>query len=164
VKRSLLLLLGLLSVAGCDGVSMGAADADGGVPCLQPTVLPEAATGGGAMVRASVEVDLGEVSTGPDPVVLSSVHLRSGGGAPLGPVQTARLSGGTEGLEVAVGGPFAAEGQGLALSPAAGVDLRALASGGRVTLQLELTGGLPAGPSPLTLELCVTKMTPHGRF
>jgi hypothetical protein len=166
VSRSSLLLLALLCIAGCDGVSTDAVDADGGIPCLQPTVMPQLAASAGAAAGASVEVDLGEVATGPDPVVLSSVHLRSSTGEALGLVETARLSavsGGAAPL-LAVAGQPESEGRVLSLSPAAEVDLRGLASDGRVTLQLELTGSFAAGLSPMTLELCVTKVTPHGRL
>jgi len=116
----------------------------------------------GGAVGALFQLDLGEVAPGLDPVVLASVHV----GPVRGVIEGARLSvpgeSGTEDLVLAAG---TASPEGLALVPArAAVDLRALASGGPLPLRLELAGAAFAGPQSVTLDVCVTRLVPHGVF
>ncbi len=149
-------LIALLAVAACGGSTLppNATAPDGGSSCLQPTVMPLLSPPGG-VTSGLVDVDLG----GGDSVVLTSVHIRpSAGGASLAFVEGARLSvpaeaGGTGAL-LASGGSLSDDGLELFLPPGA-LDLRALASGQRLAIRLELAGSLPQGPLSVTLEVCV---------
>lgn len=166
MKRSVPPLFALLVVAGCDG--LGGAPASG-VFCVVPVVMPRLMADGERTASALVEVDLGELATGPDPVLLTSVHLRpSSVGGALHRIEAAQVSvsrgAGPRSLLAAGGG---AEDDGsVLLFPAleTEVDLRALSSDGHLPLHLELAGQVPDGLSPLELQVCVTKVTPHGRL
>jgi hypothetical protein len=159
-------LLALVAVAACDGPG----DAPEAVFCVVPTVMPQLVSGGTGTPSALVEVDLGEVLTGPDPVMLTSVHLRRpSGGAPLRFVEAAQLSVpggmGPAGSLLAAGG-IADDDERVVLFPVLDteVDVRALASGGRLPLQLEVVGTSPPVGASLLVQVCVKKITPRGRL
>ena len=114
-------------------------------PCVRPTVAPTLVAGGSGMPQAFLEVDLGELATGRDPVVLTSVHLRTGPQGAPSEVRAVRL---------------AASGDVLWPSPE-DVDLRALADRGRLSLALDLAAP-PARAGEATADVCVRKFTPRG--
>jgi hypothetical protein len=167
VKRTFS-LISLFAVAACGGSVMpaNAVAPDGGSPCLQPTVMPLVSLPGESVASGLVEVDLGEVAAGLDPVVLASVHIRpTSGPESLSFVEGARLSvqlePGGAGAPLAAGGVASDDGLFLAL-PTGGLDLQALSRGGWVPLRLELFGKPPLGPLSVTLDVCVHKPIQHG--
>lgn len=135
--------LTVVALAGCGSSSSEMA----AFPCIIPTVMPTLVSGGPGAASALLEVDLGELATGRDPVVLTSVHLRADGGdGSTAEVRSVRL----------------ADSRDAVLWPApADVDLRALAEHGHLGLVLELAAP-PPGSSPLAAEICVTRITPRG--
>jgi hypothetical protein len=161
VKRTLS-ILALFALAACGGAGPASSlPSDGGAACLVPTVAALLSPQGESAASASVDVDLGEVAAGPDPVVLASVHIRPASGpASLDFVEGARLSvtTGPGGVATVLAGGGALSEDGLLLSlPPAEVDLRAFSSGGTLPVRLELSGPLPAGPASVTLDVCVSK-------
>jgi hypothetical protein len=155
-------LLALLAVAACGGVgSANTLAPDGGSTCLVPTVMALLSPQAGGVASAWVDVDLGEVAAGLDPVALTSVHIRPTSGADsLDFVEGARLSvmTGAGGVATVLAGGGALSDDGLPLSlPPEGVDLRAFSSGGRLLVRLELAGPLLARPPSVTLDVCVTR-------
>ena len=159
-------LLALVAVAACDG--LGAAP-EGGF-CVVSTLMPRLVSGGAGIASALVEVDLGDMVTGRDPVMLTSVHLRrASGGAPLQFVEAAQVSvhGGVgQGASLLAAGGTADDDGTVVLFPTldTDMDLRALSSDGRLPLQLDLAGTLPLGGASLAVQVCVKKITPHGRL
>jgi len=133
----------VVALAGCDGSSAATAS----FPCIIPTVMPTLVSGGTGATSVLLEVDLGELATGRDPVVLTSVHLRADGSAGAsGAVRSVRLADSRDAV--------------LWPSPS-DVDLRAVADRGHLSLVLELAAP-PPGVSPLAAEICVTRITPRG--
>jgi hypothetical protein len=167
--RTLLLSL-LLVVVGCDGTTGDELGPDGGNPCLVPTVAPLASPGGDGSASALLDVDLGELASGPDPVELASVHILPvpGGESLLGIVEAVELSvqpsSGRSVRLLAARGPAGDDTPVLSLLGDGPLDLRRLAPGGRLPLRLEITGKLPQGPWSVTVEVCVTTVTPRGRL
>jgi hypothetical protein len=166
MKRTLS-ILALLAVAACGGSvsSMAGVAADGGTVCLQPTVVGFAAPEGAGPASAAVDVDLGEVAVGLDPVELASVRVRPASGPEsLDFVEGARLSvsgsAGSAGIFLAGGGFISAEGLLLSL-PETALDLKTVSTGATLPVRLELAGRIPAGPLSLTLEVCVNKGNRH---
>jgi hypothetical protein len=167
VKRTFS-LIALFAVAACGGSMMpaNAMAPDGGSPCLQPTVMPLVSSPGESAASGLVEVDLGEVAAGLDPVVLASVHIRpTSGPESLSFVEGARLSvqvePGGAGAVLAAGGVASDDGLFLSL-PTGGLDLRALSHSGWLPIRLELLGKPPLGPLSVTLDVCVHKPIQHG--
>ncbi len=147
-------------------MSANAVAPDGGSSCLQPTVMPLVSPPGESVASGLVDVDLGEVAAGPDPVVLASVHVRpTSGFASLGFVEGVRLSvpldAAGAGALLAAGAVGADDGFWLSLPPG-GADLRSLSSGGWLPVRLELLGKPPGGPLSVTLEVCVHKTLHYG--
>jgi hypothetical protein len=165
--KRLLSVVALLAVTACGGVleSSALAAVDGGASCLTPTVMPVVTPPGGTASSGLVEVDLGEVTAGLDPVVLDSVRLRPASGlVSLASVEGAWLSvpgePGAAGVLLA-GAPRAVD-VGLVLTPARlGTDLRPFASGGRLLLRLQMKGEFPDGAKSVTLEVCLGQPIQH---
>jgi hypothetical protein len=159
-------LIALLATAACGGVvsSSSARAVDGGTACVQPTVMPLVVSPGQPGATGFVEVDLGDVAPGLDPVVLASVRLRPPEGlASLDFVEGGRLfvkdAALGQGALLAAGGSREADGLSMALAPA--TDLRAAAPGGVLAVRLELEGSPPDSAVSVTLDVCVHPQNPH---
>jgi hypothetical protein len=160
-------LIALLATAACGGtVSSGALAPDGGASCLQPTVMPLLVAPGQPGLSGFLEVALGDVAPGLDPVVLASVRLRAAPGLSLSFVDGALLS-----VRDASGGPSAVlaaggtrDEDGLSMALPSEAELHALAPGGVLPISLELEGTPPAAATSVTLDVCVRPPSHYGVF